>query len=252
MQGKPSPIDAGRAWTEAMAMLNGQRDILLTLAGFFIMLPALLLGVLRPFEPSGSSESMVRELLVWTNQNFLWVVLVAAMAALGRLAILILLLSPERPTVGEALAAGGRLLLIFLVMDLLIGFMLLGGSFLFLLPAFYIFGRIFLAETAFVAIRARGPLAGISASFEATRGNGWRIFLVSALIYIGGFILTAALGSVLGAVGALLGGTGLARVLGGLVEAACGAGVSLVLVLVSVAFWRQLADQGHVRGGAFG
>jgi hypothetical protein len=208
MQGKPSPIDAGRAWTEAMAMLNGQRDILLTLAGFFIMLPALLLGVLRPFEPSGSSESMVRELLVWTNQNFLWVVLVAAMAALGRLAILILL--------------------------------------------FYIFGRIFLAETAFVAIRARGPLAGISASFEATRGNGWRIFLVSALIYIGGFILTAALGSVLGAVGALLGGTGLARVLGGLVEAACGAGVSLVLVLVSVAFWRQLADQGHVRGGAFG
>lgn len=233
-------------------MLNGQREILLTIAGFFIMLPALLLSVLRPFEPSGSGNAMARELLAWTNDNFLWVVLVAALAALGRLAILVLLLSPERPTVGEALAAGGRLLLLFLVMDLLIGFMLLGGSFLFLLPAFYIFGRLFLAETAFVATRPRGPIAGIAASFEATRRNGWRIFLVSALVYIGGFIMTAALGSVLGVVGALLEGPGLSRVLGGLVEAAFGAAVSLILVLMSVSFWRQLADQGHVRGGALG
>lgn len=252
MQGKVSPIDAGRAWTEAMALLNSQREILLTLAGFFIMLPALLLNTLRPFAPSGTSEAWTQELLAWTNVNFTWVVLVAAFAGMGRLAILILLLFPGRPTVGEALAAALPLLLVFLVMDLLIGFMLLGGAFLFVLPALYIFGRTFLAETAFVATRARGPIAGIAASFEATRGNGWRIVLVAGIIYVAGLILSAALGSVLGVVGALIGGPPLASFLSAFTEAACGAGVSLILLLISVAIWRQSAQDRDVRSGAFG
>lgn len=242
MQHNVTKLDAGQAWTDAMAMLKGQREILLTIAGAFIMFPALLLGVLRPFDATGSGEPLVRQFLAWTNENFLWVVLVAALAALGRLAILILMLSTERPTVGEALSAGGRLLILFLVMDLLIGFMLLGGSFLFVLPALYIFGRTFVAETAFVATRARGPLAGIAASFAATRGNGWRILFMSAIVYVAGLILTAAVGSVVGVLGALLGGPALARVLGGLVEATCGAGVSLILVLMSISAWRQLGS----------
>jgi hypothetical protein len=245
MQDKTLNLDAGRAWADAMALLRGQREILLTLTGFFIMLPALLLNTLRPFSPSGSSETWMKELLAWTNTNFVWVVAVAAMAALGRLAILILLLSPGRPTVGEALSAGGRLLILFLVMDLLIGFMLLGGAILFILPAFYIFGRTFLAETAFVATRSRGPLAGITAGFEASRGNGWRIFLVAAIIYVAGMVLTAAVSSVVGVIGALAGGQGLARFLNGLVEAGLGAGVALILVLMSVAIWQQLALAGR-------
>jgi hypothetical protein len=252
MQDKPPIVDAGRGWSDAMALLSGQRDILLTVAGFFIMLPALLLQMFRPFAPTGPSEAWMQELLAWTNANFHWVVVVAALAALGRLTILILLLSPERPTVGEAIGAGARLLILFLVMDLLIGFMLMGGAFLFLLPAFYIFGRVFLAETAFVARRARGPVAGITASFEASRGNGWRIFLVAAIVYVGGMILTAAVSSVLGVAGALLGGESLARFLSAFVEAALGAGVSLILVLMSVSFWRQLTQDRHVRGGALG
>lgn len=241
MQDKPSKLDTGRAWTDAMALLRGQREILLTLTGFFIMLPALLLNAFRPFTPTGSQESWMQEFLAWTSANFHWVVLVAAMAALGRLAILILLLSPGRPTVGEALSAGGRMLILFLVMNLLIGFMLLGGAFLFVLPALYIFGRTFLAEAAFVATRVRNPIAGITSGFEASRGNGWRIVIVAAIIYVAGLILTAAIGSVVGVLGALGGAEGLGRLLVAFVEAACGAGVSLVLVLMSVASWRQLA-----------
>ncbi len=251
MQDKPPKLDAARAWTDAMALLSGQREILLTLAGFFIMLPALLLNALSPFVPSGAQDRWMTELFAWTNANIHWIVVVGALASLGRLAILIVLLAPERPTVGEALAAGGRLLILFLVMDLLIGFMLLGGIVLFVLPALYIFGRTFLAETAFVATRSHGPIAGITAGFEASRGNGWRIAIVAAIIYVAGLILTAAIGSVVGVLGALAGGAGLARFLNAFVVAACGAGVSLILVLMSVAIWRQLAQDRHVRSGAF-
>ena len=247
MQDKPFPFDAGRAWTDAMALLNGQREILLTITGFFIMLPALLLNALRPFVPSGKGEGWAAEIAAWTEANFMWIVLVAVLAALGRLAMLILLLGPERPTVGEALMAGAKLLLMFVVMDLLIGLMLLGGSLLLIVPAFYIFGRTFLAETAFVATRVHGPIAGLAAGFEASRGNGWRIFLMAAIIYVAGVILTAAIGSVVGVLGALAGGSGLDRFLSAFVDAVCGAGVSLLMVLVAVAAWRQLGDQGNVR-----
>lgn len=247
MQDKPSPFDAGRAWTDAMALLNGQREILLTLTGFFIMLPALLLNALRPFVPSGKGETWVAEIAAWTEANFLWIILVAVLAALGRLAMLILLLGPERPTVGEALVAGAKLLLMFVIMDVLIGLMLLGGSLVFVVPAFYIFGRTFLAEVGFVATRAHGPVAGLSAGFEASRGNGWRIFLMAAIIYVAGVVLTAAVGSIVGVIGALAGGSGLDRFLDAFVDAVCGAAVSLLLVLVGVAGWRQLGEQGDMR-----
>ena len=252
MQQDDVKLDAGQAWTDAMSLLNGHRDILLAIAGFFIMLPSLLLNTLRPFDPSGARDAFIQEMMRWTEANFAWIVAAAVLAALGRLAILILLLGPERPTVGEALSAGGRLLLLFVVMDLLVGFMWLGGLLLFVIPLFYVIGRTFLAEVAFVAERVHGPVAAIAAGFAASRGNGWRIFLMVAIIYVAGTILTAAVGSVVGVIGALSGGTGLDRFLSAFVEASFGAAMSLVLLLVSVSSWRQLVQNRNVRSGVAG
>lgn len=252
MPHSPPKFDPGRAWSDAMALLKGQSEILLTVAGFFILLPALLLDALRPFEPSRAEGAWMRDMAAWTEANFVWILLVALLAALGRLTILILLMEPGRPTVGQALAAGARLLIPFAVMDLLIGFMLLGGFMLFVLPGFYVFGRTFLAEAAFVARRARGPVAGLAAGIEASRGNGWRLFFIIAVIYAAGTILTAAVGSVAGVIGALAGGASLDRFLSAFIEALGGAGISLLLALVAIAGWRQLAEQRDVWSGAPG
>lgn len=241
MRHKFSNLDGGRAWTEATALFKAQPDLILTIGGFFVMLPALLLDMLRPFQPSGARETWMQELLAWMNVNFHWVVITAVLAALGRLIILILLLSPERPTVGQAIGAGARLLLPFVVMDLIIGFLLLGGFFVFILPMLYIFGRTFMAEVAFVALRAHGPTAPLKASVEASRGNGWRIFVVAAIVYVAGMILTAAVSSVLGVIGALAGGNSLSLFLTALAQASLGAGVSIVLLLMSISFWQQAA-----------
>ena len=235
-----------------MGLLAGQREIVLTVAGFFLLLPALLLGTLRPFTASGARDTLLQEWLAWSNANFHWIIIVALLAALGRLAILILLIEPGRPTVGGAVAAATRLLIVFAVMDLLIGLMWLGGFLLFVLPLFYVIGRTFLAEPAFVAERSRGPMAGIVRGIEASRGNGWRIFAVAAIIYVAGMILRAAIGSVVGVIAALAGGTGIDRFLIGLVDATIGAGVSLILLLVSVSIWRQLGDKRDVRSGVAG
>lgn len=235
-----------------MGLLKGQREILLTIAGFFILLPALLLNTLRPFAPSATGEGMFQEMMRWTEANFLWIAIAAVLGALGRLAILILLLSPGRPTVGEALSAGFRLLVLFVVTDILVGLLWLGGFMLFVIPWLYLVGRTFMVEAAFVAERARNPMAALAAGFEASRGNGWRIVLMVAIIYVAGTILTAAVGSIVGVLAALAVGSGLDRFLVALVEAGFGAGLSLVLLLVSVAAWRQLGEQGDVRRGIAG
>ena len=128
-----------------MGLLKGQREILLTIAGFFILLPALLLNTLRPFAPSATGDGMLQEMMRWTEANFLWIAIAAVLGALGRLAILILLLSPGRPTVGEALSAGLRLLVLFVVTDILVGLLWLGALALLVLPvvgAMMIFGGV--------------------------------------------------------------------------------------------------------------
>jgi hypothetical protein len=57
---------------------------------------------------------------------------------------------------------------------------------------------------------------------------------------------------VAGVLVALAGGTGLDLFLTAIIEAVFGAGVSLILLLVSVAMWRQLAEQRNVRSGIAG
>ena len=184
MQPNPVKLDAARAWSDAMTMLKAAPDVLLTVAGFFIMLPMLLLDMFRPMTLSGARGTALQEMLAWTEANILWIVLAAVIGALGRLAILVMLLEPSRPTAGESLAAAARLLVLFVATDLVIGLLWMGGAMLFVLPWLYLIGRTFLAEATFVAERARSPIAAIAAGFEASRGNGWRIFIMVAIIYV--------------------------------------------------------------------
>jgi hypothetical protein len=248
MEHRPPNFDASRAWSDAMALLKGQTEIVLTVSGFFLLLPPLLLNTLHPFVPSGASATWVSEVTAWTEANFFWILLVALLASLGRLTLLVLLLEPARPTVGEALRAGARLLPVFAVMDVLIGFMWLGGLLLFVIPGLYLVGRTFLAEAAFVARRVHGPVGAITAGLEVTRRNGWRLFFIIAVIYVAGTILVGAIGSVVGVFGALFGGPALNLFLNAFVEAAGGAGISMLLLLVAIAAWRQLGSAEHAQG----
>jgi hypothetical protein len=234
--------DGGEAWTEAMALFRGQRDILLTLAGAFILLPSLLLNTLFPLLPQPDADwpAQAAAFQRWIADH--WFALLAATlaAALGRLAILILLLGPGRPTVGEALAAGLRLVPVFFLAGLLVNLITFAGLLLFLLPGLYLIGRTLLTETVLVAERLTNPVAPIRRAFAVSRGNGWRIFFVAAIVYVAGWILSAAINAVVGVILVLAGGTGLDAFLPALIGGVFQAGVSLLLLLVSIAFYRQL------------
>lgn len=235
-------FDASAAWTEAMAMLRGQREILLTLTGFFILLPLLMVTTLRPFDATATTAAeMIAQYQAWANDNLLWLLLVIVLAGIGRLAMLILLLGPERPTVGEALKASLMLLPLLLIADLLALVPFAIGMTLFILPGLYVAGRLLMVEVALVAERLRNPIAPVAASWRATRRNGWRIALMLLILFIAAQLLQTAIGLTLGVVLTLVGGqeTGNFALL--LVSATASAALQLVVLLVAVAGWRQLA-----------
>lgn len=235
-------FDASTAWTDAMAMLRGQREILLTLTGFFILLPLLMVTTLRPFDATAQTfEQIFEQYQAWANDNLGWLLLVLVLAAIGRLTMLILLLAPERPTVAEALRASVTLLPLLLITDFLSFVPFALGMTLFVIPGLYIAGRLLMVEVALVAQRLRNPVAPLAASWRTSRGNGWRIALMLLILFIAAQLLQTAIGLTLGVVLTLIGGqeTGNFALL--LVSATANAALQLVILLVAVAGWRQLA-----------
>lgn len=235
-------FDASTAWTDAMAMLRGQREILLTLTGFFILLPLLMVTTLRPFDATAQTfEQIFEQYQAWANDNLAWLLLVLVLAAIGRLTMLILLLAPERPTVAEALRASVTLLPLLLITDFLSFVPFALGMTLFVIPGLYIAGRLLMVEVALVAQRLRNPIAPLAASWRTSRGNGWRIALMLLILFIAAQLLQTAIGLTLGVVLTLIGGqeTGNFALL--LVSATANAALQLVILLVAVAGWRQLA-----------
>lgn len=236
-------LDWSRAWSDAMALLKHHTDILLTLAGVFFLLPPLLLYTLAPFRPADTAVFDVKQYIAYVDAHAGYMLLIALAAALGRVTILVLLLDPARPTVGQALARGVRLLPVFVVMDLLIGLMLLAGWFLLIVPALYIYGRTLLAETVLVRERPRGPIEQIRRAFSLTRGNGWRCVGIAAIIYVAGLIVSAAIGSVVGVAAALAGDPSLAAFVDALVDTLFAAAIGLLMLLIAIAIYRQLGPE---------
>lgn len=236
-------LEPSRAWEDAVAMLGRQREILLTIAGFFFFLPSLLLAALRPLTLDAPTlDGKVAQYEAWAAANIHWLMIGLAIAALGRLAILILLLSRDRPTVGEAIRAGALVLPLLLVADLLAMLPVVGGSFLFVLPGLYLLGRLILVEVAFVAGRHRNPVQALIACWNATASNGWRLFAMIAILWLGAQLLSGAAGMTVGVVTSLVAGREAALIPILVVNALVGAAFSLLLLLMNVSAYRQLAN----------
>jgi hypothetical protein len=130
-----------------------------------------------------------------------------------------------------------------LLANLLVGLIQIAGFLMLIIPALYAIGRTMLATSVVVAENMRNPVVAVTRSFALTNGNGWRITAMFFLIVIFGLILTAAVSSVLGVVFALVLPSAVAAIGDALVESVLASGITLALILMVVATYRQLAAQ---------
>lgn len=234
-----------RAWADVVAMVRANLVLLATLAGVFMFLPAFALWLFAPIPQaagggSGNGNEALR--LVYDYYIGHWPAFLALTLAssFGQAAILALLLDRDRPTVGEALAVAGRMLPGYFLMGLLTNLVITFGFMLFVVPGLFLIGRLAVTGPTMIGERVNNPIAVMQRGWAHTTGQGWRISGFVLLVGIVGWIALSAASSVIGVVGGLLLPDGAKILATATADALGGAGLALLLVLVSAAIYRQL------------
>ena len=257
-------FDMTAAWREATAMISANREVMLTVAGIFFLLPALLLGFSTPAIPMmvGTPEVMQAEMAAF-YRSYGWLYALTFMVQIvGYLALLALLRDRRRPTVGEAISAALRGLLpavgtvlvlaiaftmVVIAAALLMALLGAGGAAallgIVLMPALvWLLVRVSLWQPVIAIDRVANPIRVIGRSWALTRGNGLRLFVFYLLLFIAYIVVSIVIGLVASGLLLALGETA-ALIVGAIVSGLIGTVAAVIFVAVLAAVHRQLAGQ---------
>ena len=256
-------FDMSAAWRDAVAMLGGNREVLLVVAGIFFFLPSLTIALAMP----GLQESMLADpdnaqaAVAAIYADWWWLLLIVVVVQIvGYLTLLALLRDDSRPTVGDAIKTGltgllpaiGTYLLLTLglglVLGVLIGIAAVSGSpalavlvvFMVFVAAVYILVKVSLAGPVIAIDKVHNPITVLTRSWGLTKGNSFRLFLFYLLLFIAYIVIAAVVSLVVGATALAL-GESTALLVNGIVSGILGAIATVVFVAVLAAVHRQLA-----------
>lgn len=251
------------AWRDATAMLSGNREVLLIVAGIFFFLPSVIMGIamgdvqeIAMADPENAAQAMTS-----IYGSFWWLILLISLASIvGYLALLALLRDHRRPTVADAIRIGIAGLLPALGTYVLLGLGLgiVGGILIAVSTAagsaalgavialivgvglIYVCVKVSLAGPVIAIDKVYNPLTVLARSWQLTKGNSFRLFLFYLLIFIVYLVVAAVIGMVFGALTLALGST-VGLTINAVVSGAISAAVTVVLVAVIAAAHRQLS-----------
>lgn len=255
-------FNMSEAWRDATAMMAGNREVLLVIAGLFFFLPSVVLGLamgeVQEFamaDPENAAEAMAA-----VYGSYWWLVLLLSLASIiGYLSLLALLRDHSRPTVGQAIKIGLTGLLpaigAYLIVSLGIGIaalalIALGGAagvavaalagLIAFVGFIYVCVKVSLSGPVIAIDKIYNPLTVLARSWRLTKGNSFRLFLFYFLIFVAYFVVAIVLGIVFGGLTLAL-GSSIGLTLNAVVSGAISAAVSVVLVAVIAAAHRQLS-----------
>lgn len=167
----------------AWRLFRRDRAALGAIAGLFVFLPAFAVMLLSdPIPPlpaapreQAAMEAWMNAVMAWGRGNAPGYVLADLIGLFGAAAIAMLLLSPDRPTVAEALRGAARRIVPFAGISLLTAIPVGLGLWLFVLPGLYAQARLLVAIPLLAANPATGVGDALSGSLRHTRGRGLAI-----------------------------------------------------------------------------
>ena len=238
------PLDYSRAWNDAKALLRGQRDAVIAIAGALWFFPAWLSGFLTRDAEAAPAQNLA-ELMASVQQMLAenwYIMLPTALIGLwGTVALYALLTRHDLARVGDALRLGLALLPVYFLAQLLSGWAIMLGMILFILPGLYMIGRLLPVGAVIIAEPARGVIGGLRHGWNLTQGQGWRITLFFLVIMIVAAIAYFVASLFIELPVTLAVGRGGVPLLSAAVEAAGSTVINLLSLGVSVAVYRQLS-----------
>lgn len=229
-------------WQDILAILKAHADIILVVAGAFMFLPTLAQAIyLAPPQMDGIDQKSMQNLALYYEANIVPLLALRLVTLLGTGTLLALLLHPSRPTVGGAIAASGQMLPSLFFVSLLQQLIMLGGFLLLIVPGLYVIARTMVSDAAVMAEDVRNPLRALARSFDLTRGLGWQVFGLVAILAVVTWITTSALVAIIGIPTQLLLPEGGALIARNILSAITPTTLMLVFVLLSASFYRALS-----------
>lgn len=263
-QVKRPPFDSNRAWTDAGGMVRANRDLLLALAGVFLVVPAFAVGMLLPPpEPQDGAEleAILAAMGTYYQSNAVVLVAMALFQMIGTLTILALFTDSGRPTVGEAIRLGFRYTPTAIAAQLILGMaigamvllpIMLGGAAkspgftaLSLLAALILgvwaMVRLSLVAPAVIVDRLVNPLRALERSWRLTEGNVLRLLAFYVLVLIGFLVIMLVAEGVTKLLLILVASAKTTDIVATLVGTLIQAVMSVYFVAISAASHRQLS-----------
>lgn len=236
-------LDLSRTWGDAVAMLRANGDLVSAIAGMFILLPGILSQWILPDRAPPPEKATLAD-LVNANAAYVtahWPVMVvsAILVGYGSLALLAVLVHHHRPTVAEALRLALVVLPIYLLANLVQSLIVMVGLMALVVPGLYLLARMACIAPVAAAEHPRNPLHVVSRSFAITRGNGWRILLMYAVILGVAMILSVVVAMLAGIAAQLLLPPDIGRLLLIIVGALFETALAVVVLTVSAAIYHQ-------------
>ncbi len=265
-------FDSNRAWREATASANANREVLLAVAGVFFLLPGFAsVMFLSDFQADmlanlGNPAAAKRIMAGMTGPVVGFALVSFILQSLGYLAMLALLTDRARPTVGEALGSAiralpavigaallffaGYFLAVVVFAMLAAGLGSVGGLgalvavlvLLFVAAMVYSMVKLSLILPVIVIDNVHNPVAALVRSWRLTKGNSLRLFVFYLLLSVVYLVVVMVIGMISMALVALFAGQGkVSLLIGGLVSGVIGAAASVLLTAILAAIHRQLA-----------
>lgn len=257
-------FDSNQAWKDAAQAVSANRDVLLALAGVFLVVPSFALVLLMPPpEPADGTDPKAMFAMLGQYYSEAWPALLGMglLSMLGTLTMLALFTDRSRPTVGEAIKLGLGGMLTVIGAQLIVGLaaavataLVMGagaasgapviGLVLGLLLAtglIYTMIRISLVSPVVMVEGQRNPVAALSRSWDLTGGNVLYLLAFYLLLLVAFVVVYLLLSGGIGMLVALVTSGGVTAAINNLVAACLQAVISVYFVAVSAACHRQLA-----------
>jgi len=229
-------------WQDMVAMMKAHAEIILVVAGVFLFLPMLAQSFyLPPPVMERFDLPSMQALVAYYQDNLIALLGLRLLTLLGAGTLLALFLSPDRPTVGGAIGFAGRMLPSLFFLTLVTQFLMMGGLALFIVPGLYVAARTSVSDAAMIAEGRTSPFGAVARSFELTRGIGWQIFGLVAIIWTVMWIASSATVAVIGIASHLLLPEDAANIARAMLAAVSPTVIPLAFVLLSAALYRQLS-----------
>jgi hypothetical protein len=263
-------FDMGRAWSDAVALLSANRQVVLIVAGVFFFLPYLALMLLMPDQiaemqsagaSTGGADPQVAFNAVMEFYGSIWwaLVLMAVIQGIGMLGLITLLTDRARPTVGQALASGAKAFLPYLGTQILQMILL---ALIVLVPitigalispvvavllglvaavgAIYVMTKLSMTIPVIAIDRVMNPVRAMTRSWRLTKGNSVRLFFFYVLLFVVMLVITLVLASITGLLSVFSAREGSA-IIGGVINGLMNMIVVTLLLAILAAVHRQLS-----------